>query len=220
MKSSPWAAFKDMKISTKLELGFGIFVLLAFLAAVTSYAGSSAAAKKIDLTNSVRMPVALTASRAQTDLLRMLSDIRGYLVLGDTEYWDSYLQSERTFQADLTALERLTPDFDPVNAGRVAELKKTYEQWSALPNRLYELRNDQLDREPAYRLLATDGVRLAGQVLIKMNSLIDAPRTASEKNVVAAARNGALRCQFCGHALGAARLHDHPQPASSDRNMK
>ena len=38
-------------------------------------------------------------------------------------------------------------------------------------------------REPAYRLLATDGVRSAGQVLIKMNSLIDAPRAASNQSV-------------------------------------
>lgn len=183
MKTNRWTRYKDMKISAKLGIGFGVFVVLAFISAFISYSGSSAATQKIDLTSSVRMPVALTASRAQIDLLRMISDVRGYLVLGDREYWDSYLQSERTFRADLDALEQLTPDFDPINAGRFDQLKQAYSQWSALPNQLYKLRNDQLDREPAYRLLATDGVRLAGQVLIKMNNLIDAPRVASAQSV-------------------------------------
>ena len=183
MRANPWSSFKDLKISAKLGLGFGAFVLLALLAAGTSYAGSRAATNKINLTGSVRMPVALTASQAQTDLLRMMSDIRGYLALGDREYWDSYLHSERAFQADLAALEQLRPDFDALNAYRFDQLKRAYEEWSALPDRLYRLRNDQLEREPAYRILATDGVRSAGQVLIAMNSLIDAPQQVSSQSV-------------------------------------
>lgn len=183
MRANPWTGFKDMNISTKLGLGFSAFVMLALLVAASSYAGSSAATNKINLTGNVRMPVALTASQAQTDLLRMMSDIRGYLALGDREYWDSYLQSERSFQADLAALEQLTPDFDALNAYRFGQLKEAYTEWSALPDRLYRLRNDQLEREPAYRLLATDGVRSAGRVLINMNSLIDAPREANSQDM-------------------------------------
>jgi CHASE3 domain sensor protein/GAF domain-containing protein len=183
MRPNPWTSFKDMRISAKLGLGFGAFVLLALLVAVSSYVGSSAATNKINLTGSVRMPVALTASQAQTDLLRMMSDIRGYLALGDREYWDNYRQSDRAFQADLAALEGLKPDFDALNGARFDQLREAYGEWSALPDRLYRLRNDQLEREPAYRLLATDGVRSAGRVLIGMNSLIDAPREATSQSV-------------------------------------
>ena len=68
-----------------MGIGFGAFVLLALLVAASSYVGSRAATNKINLTGNVRMPVALTASQAQTDLLRMMSDIRGYLALGDRE---------------------------------------------------------------------------------------------------------------------------------------
>jgi CHASE3 domain sensor protein len=183
MRANPWIRFKDMKISAKLGLGFGAFVLLALLVAASSYVGSRAATNKINLTGSVRMPVALTASQAQTDLLRMMSELRGYLALGDREYWDNYLVSDRAFRADLAALEELKPDFDALNAARFDQLKSVYAEWSALPDRLYRLRNDQLEREPAYRLLATDGVRSAGRVLIDMNSLIDAPREASSQSV-------------------------------------
>lgn len=182
MKASPSAAFRDLRISTKLELGFGAFVLLALLTAAASFAGSTEATNKANLTRTVRMPVALTASQSQTDLLRLMGDIRGYLALGDREYWESYLQSEAAFQADLAALEQLRPYFDALNAYRFEQLKAAYEEWSALPSRLYSLRNDQLEREPAYRLLATDGVRSAGRVLIAVNALIDAPRAASSES--------------------------------------
>jgi len=47
-----------MRISAKLGLGFGAFVLLALLVAASSYAGSRSATNKINLTGSVRMPVA------------------------------------------------------------------------------------------------------------------------------------------------------------------
>jgi CHASE3 domain sensor protein len=183
MRANPWIRFKDMSISAKLGVGFGVFVLLALLVAASSYAGSRAATHRINITGSVRMPAALTASQAQTDLLRMMSELRGYLALGDREYWDSYLASERAFQADLAALEGLKPDFDALNATRFDQLREAYGEWSALPDRLYRLRNDQLERQPAYRLLATDGVRSAGRVLINMNSLIDAPREASSQSV-------------------------------------
>ncbi|MGE5602087.1 MAG: CHASE3 domain-containing protein, partial [Nitrososphaerales archaeon] len=172
-----------MKISTKLGLGFGAFVMLALLVAVSSYAGSSAATTKINLTSNVRMPAALTASQAQADLLRMTNDIRGYLALGDREYWDSYQESERVFQADLAALEQLRPDLDALNAYRLDRLKAAYQQWSTLPATLYALRNDQLEREPAYRILATDGVRSAGKVLIAINSLIGAPEAATDASM-------------------------------------
>jgi CHASE3 domain sensor protein len=113
----------------------------------------------------------------------MMGDIRGYLVLGDREYWESYLQSERAFQADLAALEQLRPTFDALNAYRFEQLKAGYAKWLTLPDPLYKLRNDQLEREPAYRLLATDGVRSAGKVLIAVNSLIDAPHPPSAESV-------------------------------------
>jgi HAMP domain-containing protein len=109
--------------------------------------------------------------------------MRGYLVLGDREYWDNYRQSNLALQRDLAELERLAPNLDALNTYRFQQLKDAYAQWSTLPARLYDLRNDQLEREPAYRLLATDGVRSAGQVLIKVNSLIDASRAPTPENV-------------------------------------
>jgi len=164
---------KSLRIGTKLNIGFGILVALTLLSAGVSYLGSDRATTQINRTDDVRVPMALVASTAQADLLRMLGDVRGYLALGDQAYRDSYNQSNQAFQADLAELESLLAlSADPLSQSRLTELKTAYAQWSQLPDRLFELRNDQLDREPAYRILATDGVKLAGQVLIGINSMI------------------------------------------------
>ncbi len=169
--------FRNLKIGSKLTIGFGLLVALILVSAGISFVGSYQATTKINLTEGVRMPAALIATRAQADLLQMLGDVQGYLALGDqdTKYRDSYEQTSRLFETDLAKLEQLlTQNPDPENQRRLEQLKADYAKWSALPTELFELRNDQLEREPAYKLLATDGIRDAGQVLIAMNSLIEA----------------------------------------------
>jgi CHASE3 domain sensor protein/GAF domain-containing protein len=164
---------KNLKIGSKLTLGFGILVLLIFLSAGVSYLGSGRATQQIRRVTDVRAPTALDASGAQANLLRMLSDVRGYLALGDQTYRDSYAESARAFEADLDRLNSQLQNLDEANIRRLIRLRVAYEQWIELPEPLFALRDDQLDREPAYRLLATDGIRYAGQVLIATNTLID-----------------------------------------------
>lgn len=163
--------FADMKIGTKLGVGFGVLVVLIFLSALVSYYSSKQATERIQTTETVRVPVALSASQAQANLLRMLSDVRGYLALGEATYHDSYLRSAQDFETDLTNLEKYSLGSD--DKARLEKLRKTYELWRPLPEQLFELRDDQLDREPAYQMLATDGVEHAGNVIKALNQMIE-----------------------------------------------
>ncbi len=165
--------FGNLTIRTKLALGFYILVLLIFVSAGLSFLGSQRAMLQIDQTVEVRAPAALAASRAQANLLRMLGDIRGYLALSDPQYLDDYYQNSLAFEANLAELKALSPDLDIENQQRLVQLETTYAAWMTLPEPLVELHDDQLEREPAYRILATDGVLAAGNVLIRINSLIE-----------------------------------------------
>ncbi|HRQ24892.1 MAG TPA: hypothetical protein PLF42_15805, partial [Anaerolineales bacterium] len=71
--------FADLRIGSKLGMGFGVLVVLIFLSAAISFSYSDLAADQIRTTETVRVPTALLASKAQTNLLRMLADVRGYL---------------------------------------------------------------------------------------------------------------------------------------------
>lgn len=165
--------FANLKIGTKLAFGFGILVTLTFLSAAVSYLGSGQATSKIERTDAVRVPVALAASDAQANLLRMMANVRGYLALGDKAFRESYYKSAQDFQGNLAELDDLSPNLDLENQQRLQELRTAYEDWSELPDDLFELRDDQLDREPAYRLLVITGTQHAGQALIDINLMID-----------------------------------------------
>jgi CHASE3 domain sensor protein len=165
--------FKNLNIGRKLTLGFGILVVLMFLSAGVSYLGSGQATTKINRTDEVRVPVALAASHAQADLLQMQADVRAYLALGDPLYRQRYDESRDKFEADLAALFNELSHLDAKNQQRLKEIDATYQRWSELPDQLFELRDDQLEREPAYRLLATEGTKHAGQVLIDINQMIE-----------------------------------------------
>lgn len=164
---------KNLKIGSKLTIGFGILVALTLLGATFSWVGSTLAAQNINRTSDVRVPAALTSSRAQANLLKMLGDVRGYLALGQPEFRDSYARAREAFEVDLAELKKLEPQLNEANKARLAELDAAFNEWSALPETLFELRDDQLEREPAYRILATEGILRGGQVLIDLNQMIE-----------------------------------------------
>ena len=165
---------KRFSIGVRLMIGFGVMILITFLVVAFSYLGSTVATQSIDTTAEVRVPTALTAARAQASLLKMLSDVRGYLALGQPEFRESYQVSRAEFETRLAELQNLSPNLSFESREQLAELEKTFIVWSELPEQLFELRDDQLEREPAYRILATDGILKGGSVLIDLNAMIEA----------------------------------------------
>jgi CHASE3 domain sensor protein len=172
-KSPVKTFFSNLKIGTKLLISIGILVVLIFLSAGVSYLGSRQANTKIGRTDEIRVPAALAASRAQANLLRMQADVRGYLALGEKEYRDSYNLSAQAFEDNLTELGDYSSQLGAGDQQRLNELDSVYEDWAKLPGHLFELRDDQLDREPAYRLLVITGTLHAGQVLINIQNMIE-----------------------------------------------
>ena len=162
-----------MQISQKLSLGFGLLVVLTLLVVGLGYLSSEQATRKIMQTEQLRLPTVLALDRAQIDLLRMRSSLRGYLVLGDQQYRRDYAQAQQAFIADLAVLEQLYGQWhDPQNVARLDQLKALFEAWSALPNQLFDLCDDQLDREPALRMLMQDAQPLLLQIMRDTRSLI------------------------------------------------
>ncbi len=176
---------KNASIGAKVTTSFALIVLLLFMSAGASYLGSDQATVKINSTDDVRVPTALVASQAQANLLRMLSDVRGYLALGDQKYRDSYEESTRAFEANLKELDDLAPYLGATGQKSLADLHQAYKNWGAFPAQLFALRGDQLEREPAYRMLATKGTQTGGQVLIDINTMIErqGQREATADNV-------------------------------------
>jgi CHASE3 domain sensor protein/GAF domain-containing protein len=173
--SPPSAPFLyNLSIGGKLTMGFGLLVVLTLLVVALTYFASAEATTTINRTGELRVPAALAASRAQANLLQIFADVRGYLAFGDRQYIESYRQVERDFLANLDELEHISQAFDPENKQRLVELKRIYGRWTRLTDRLFAVRDDQLEREPAYRWLNTTGTEHSGAVLINVGQMIEA----------------------------------------------
>lgn len=162
----------NLKISDKLNLGFGLLVALTFLVIGRSYLSSVQATLTIHRTQDIRIPSALISADAQTNLLKMVSDMRGYLASGESEYRDRYQQSRQTFELRLLELTNLLQQQSSDNQQRLKELQQTYEQWSILPDRLFTLRNNLLDNQPALRILDQDGEVLIATILSETEHIV------------------------------------------------
>lgn len=173
---------KNLNIGPKLTLGFGMLVLLVLLILAVSLLASAGAQRTMREAGQSRFPAASTATAAQVDLLQMQSNVRGYLALGEDSYREAFEETQVSFEANLVELHKLK--LSPLNQVRLTELESAYHEWKELPGQLFTLRNDRLGREPAYKVLATDGVLFGGQVLLDLNKMIDtqALQTPTQNN--------------------------------------
>lgn len=176
----PW--FDDRPIGVKLAMGLGAMVALTLVVIAIGLVGGARATASIDQTVDQRAPTALASARAQADMLRMVGEVRGYLALGDATFRDAYRAAATTFDADLASLVALAdraPADDPIGArlrGDLASLRAAYAQWQPLPDQLFAIRDDQLRREPALRILIEDATP---QIAAILNGIAEATRLQS-----------------------------------------
>ena len=204
---------KRMKIGAKLDLGFGVLVLLVIVVIALSYFASEQANLNMTRTADRRAPLTLASARAQANLLEMLADVRGYLALGDESYREGYSDSRAAFEENLNTLDRLGRQIpessDPLavseNFGpRLDALKSSFGEWVKLPEQLFTLRDDQLEREPALKLLIKEGGRPIAQIVVAIKKMIESQRRRepTTRNTALFAEMAAFQSSFFAMVAG------------------
>lgn len=166
------AIFRNMSIRNKLTTGFGALVMLTLLVVTLNYFAGSGAISTIENTSLRRVPAMLAVSHAQACILKMFGDVRGYLALGDSRFIDDYNQTREEFLTVLDRVNDLMPGFTPENRHRCNELMGAYEKWKPLPEKLFNLRDNRMMREPAYAWLNTTGAKLTAKIVVNVKQII------------------------------------------------
>lgn len=158
--------FSVISISQKLNLSFGILVSVTLLVISRNYWSSIEATQYIHQTQALRMPMVLTSSYAQEELMNMLSSIRGYLIMGESELRHQYQNSRQAFEQHLSTLKQLLVNlYKNGNDQRLDKIRKSYQRWSALPDELFTLRHHPSRNQPALGLLEKEGRTLSQLIL-------------------------------------------------------
>ena len=166
--------FNNLSIGSKLNIGFGILVMLTLLVVGLILIASRKATQNINLTETLRVPTALASTRAQSSLLKMQASVRGYLVLSDLQSIDDYNKAKELFEVNLAELEALSANWTDTNdIRRLRELKTTFEAWAPIPERLFELHDNARENQPALRLASLELQPLMIRLYDQVDRLID-----------------------------------------------
>ena len=167
-------SFNNLNIGMRLNIGFGILVLLTLLVVGLIFDASRQATQNINLTEDVHVPAALASTRAQSSLLKMQAAVRGYLVLGDLKNIDDYNKAKAIFETNLAQLEMLSENWpDAQDIHRLDELKSMFEAWSPISERLFELHDNPQENRPALRLERLEFHPLNQVVLQNLDQIIE-----------------------------------------------
>ncbi len=204
--------FADQPITAKLSIAFGSLVGVTLVVITVGLLASSVATSQIDRTDAVRAPIALASASAESNLLRMLSEMRAYLALGDPALRASYDAAKVAFESDLEDLvgtaKRAADGADIADArallASLDEVQVTYERLSGEPERLFAIRDDQLKREPALQILLGPVQDQVGRILVATNDLLDVqgarPPTAASASLLTDL--AAFQSSFLGEVAG------------------
>jgi len=161
-------------IGAKLNLGFGLLVSLTFVVVALTVIASHNTTQQIDQVNDLHVPTARTSSLAETNLLKMVANMRGYLVLGNPHYIEDYNLYKGKFKANLADLVTLSTRWNnQQNIVRLNELQILFAEWSTLPEQLFELHDSPRKNQPALRLAHLDLQPLYQHILDDLNRLIE-----------------------------------------------
>ncbi len=176
---------RRLTIGSKLALGFGVLVALTLLVIGLNFMAGDEATATINRTDEIRVPAAMVSAQAQSDLLTMFSDVRGYLAFGERRFLLSYRRAEQSFRTRLDQLDALSGYLSPADQQNLEDLKSAFAMWEELPEQLFRLRDDQIAREPAYRWLNTTGSEYTAGAMIGINRMIaeQARRDPSAQNM-------------------------------------
>ena len=203
-----YSLLRRVNIGAKLNIGFGVLVVLILAVIGVTYISSDRATTNISRTSEVRAPTALASARAQANLLKMLADVRGYLALGDQHYRTGYQQARQDFEDNLAQLELLlqssTSGSEAESSVPVSALKTSFARWSPLPEKLFMLHDDQLEREPALRILIKDSNPLIARILVGIKSMIATQRRREPNrgNMILLSEMAGFQASFFGMISG------------------
>ncbi len=164
----------NKSIGWKLNVAFGLLVLLTLLVVVSSAIGARRATQTINQTSDLRVPSALASVRAQTTLLEMVATVRAYLVSSDAAHLADYRNGKAAFEVTLGEMQALAQAAqNEQQLARLTQLTEQFAEWTGLSERMFALHNNPRENQPALQIYQTEVRPLSVEILGEMSVMIE-----------------------------------------------
>lgn len=178
-----------MKIRQTLSASFGILVFLVSSLIALNYFLNRGTISAISITTESRVPAMLAVSQVRTEILRLLDSVHTYLAYGDLRYIEQYETGREVIEDILRDLEAQSDRLSPENRRILSRFNDSYAKWNTYPEKLFQLRDNRMVREPAYAWLNTKGAKIFSQLFSNLKEAIKIeeagpPTEESQKRLV------------------------------------
>ena len=166
--------FKNMKIATKISLGFGlIIVLLVSLVSVTivEVKKTSEINKKVlDL----RVPTAMSSLEMINGMNHSLAALRGWIILGKDKFKNERdIAWSKEIEPALSKMTKFSQNWtNPANIERLKKIKLHVQDFKKYQKEIEDIAHD-INNQPALKILFKDAAPQASVLVSNITTIID-----------------------------------------------
>ncbi|MBI2560307.1 MAG: MCP four helix bundle domain-containing protein, partial [Planctomycetes bacterium] len=142
--------FKNMKVGTKLFLGFGAITVILLVAVVTSLWQVSGTSKATTRLIELRAPTALTSLTMLNGLNHSLAALRGWIILGKDKFKDERSEAwSKEIEESLNDMRKLSARWtEHKNIERLNVIEKKLEEFKKCQQEIEDIAQT-VDNTPA-----------------------------------------------------------------------
>ena len=166
--------FENMKIATKISLGFGlIIVLLVSLVTVTIVEVK----KTNEINNKVlnlRVPTAISSLEMINGMNHSLAALRGWIILGKDKFKNERdIAWSKEIEPALSKMTKFSQNWtNPTNIERLKKIKSHVQDFKKYQKEIEDIAHD-INNRPALKILLTDAAPQASVLISNITTIID-----------------------------------------------
>ena len=168
--------FKNIKLSTKLILGFGFMMTLIAIITVTVYVKVNAVNTIQTRVLDLRQPTAMASKSLLNGVNDSLASLRGYMIMGNDKLKQGRAKAWDVIAKDLEQMDSFAKNWtDPRNVELLRELKTVMAEFSVAQQSVEDI-CQKPENQPAIVILFEDAAPLATVMLKAVTGIIDAEK--------------------------------------------
>ncbi|HHT9125222.1 MAG TPA: HAMP domain-containing methyl-accepting chemotaxis protein [Candidatus Brocadiia bacterium] len=166
--------FKNMKVGTKLFLGFGAITVILLVAVVTSLWQVSGTSKATTRLIELRAPTALTSLTMLNGLNHSLAALRGWIILGKDKFKDERSEAwSKEIEESLNDMRKLSARWtEHKNIERLNVIEKKLEEFKKCQQEIEDIAQT-VDNTPANKVLIEQAAPQAAIMTTNITKMID-----------------------------------------------
>ena len=166
--------FKNMKISTKITLGFGLISLLLILLVSITIIKVNSSQNINNKVLELRVPTAMASIEMINGMNHSLAALRGWMILGKDKFKDERnIAWNNEINKSLNTMKDFSKNWtNPKNVQRLSKIETYLKDFKQYQNEIESISNT-IDNKPALKILLNDAAPQAAILVSNITKMID-----------------------------------------------